>query len=488
MKPSARSVTFLDGARAPFGTAALSPGAEVPAASRLTIDLDGARYVEEEFLLSGSAGTWETGDPGAPRRRDDGIPYRTRVLVRRPSSLRDATGVTHVEPLHPHRDAGLTWDALAPHLLRRGDAWVGVTVFPDVARLMRDELDPGRYGHLLVPGLGTEWDVLSDALGAVRENALGALETRRIVLSGWSATGSVCRVFAREGFATARGGLVDGIAIVISSGGAGPAGYPPLTPDAAMVDLADPRRTVRDVGVPVFEILSETESETHRAQLRDDSDDAGDTYRLYQLAGAAHIEDWPGRHATNAQTLAAAGHADGAVPMREALTDARSDLVVRALFDRLVDAIDGHPAPRAPRFAYETGDVLEERMLRRDADGNVLGGIRTPWIEAALAAYAPHGTPAAEGSGPDWTPMANAGFAARLTGTMTPFPPAEVRRRFPSRESYREAFTASTDVLLADRMLLADDAGELISAATRRWEAAAGAADATAVPSPEAGA
>ena len=46
MKPSARSVTFLDGARAPFGTAALSPGAEVPAASRLTIDLDGARYVE----------------------------------------------------------------------------------------------------------------------------------------------------------------------------------------------------------------------------------------------------------------------------------------------------------------------------------------------------------------------------------------------------------------------------------------------------------
>jgi hypothetical protein len=372
-------------------------------------------------------------------------------------------------------DAGLTWDALAPHLVRRGDAWMGVTVYPDVARLMRERLDPQRYRGLLVPGGGTEWDILSDALEALRDDRLAPVRGTRVILSGWSATGSFCRVFARERFAVARGGLIDAVGIFISSGGAGSAGYPALSASGAAIDADDPRRIVRDVGVPVFEILSETESETHRAQLREDSDDPADTYRLYQLAGSAHIENRPGEWSTHARALAAAGVDMGGTPVREARTDARSDLIMRALLDRLVECVDGTPAPRAERFVYAQGPVPASRMLHRDADGNVVGGIRSPWAQAPLAAYTPHGTPADDaGTGPSWTPLVDRAVAAGLVGTMRPLPAPQLRERFGDESTYLRRFAEAAGALVADRLLSRLDATELIESAPQRWAAAMG--------------
>lgn len=471
-------LTPLDGDRAPFGTAlSTSSGVGLDLATAGYVDLASAGYVEEEYLLSGTAGLWESGEPGSPHPIDAGIAYRTRLLVRYPTDPARSSGVTHVEPLHPHMDAGLSWDALAPHFIRRGDAWVGVTVYPHIAGVMRDQVDPSRYNALLVPGDGTEWDIFSDALELIRGGDVGALRTSRIVLSGWSATGSFCRVFARERFATARGGLVDATAIFISSGGAGLAGYPLLSPSSRPVADDDERRTVRDAGIPVFEILSETESETHREQLRADSDADGDTYRLYQIAGAAHVEGWSGGRLTNAAALAAAGVSGlGGVDVREQRTDARSDLIARALMDHLVRAIDGVSAPVAPRFSYSADADSPERMLRRDADGNVIGGIRAPWVEVPLAAYAPHGTPvdssAADGGGASWTPLADRRLAAGLIGTMESFSPEVVHARHPDARDYRQRFDDATAALVAERMLLAEDAAELSATASARWAAA----------------
>ncbi|CAH0175300.1 hypothetical protein SRABI76_01385 [Microbacterium oxydans] len=456
----------LDGARPPFGAA-------FDAEFDLGLSLPAHGYEETEHLLTGSAGTWRLGEPGAPIRVDTGIRYRTRILVRRPIDRGRSSGVTHVEPLHPHRDAGLSWDALAPHLLRRGDAWVGVTVYPHVAGLMRERLDPDRYAALAVPGGGTEWDIVSDVLELVRSDAIGDLRTTRIVLSGWSATGSFCRVFARERFATARGGLADAAAIFISSGGAGAAGYPSLTQDERPVDPDDPRRTIRDAGIPVFEILSETESETHRAQLREDSDEPGDTYRLYQIAGAAHIESWSGARSTQARTLAAAGFDGGGIRVREQRSDARSDLIARALMDHLIDAVDDPAtAPRAPRFEYSDSPKRPAETLRRDDDDNVIGGIGAPWVQVPLATYAPHGTPTDEAEdGHGWTPLADRTLAAGLVGTMASLSRDEVLRRYRDEDSYRGRFEQATRDLVECGLLLAEDAGELNATAPARWRA-----------------
>ena len=453
---------LIAGAQQPFGAASDPENGG--------FDLARAGYVEEEYLLEGAAGFWISGAVGEPTREGTTVPYRTRVLVRYPSDRRSASGVTHVEPLHPHMDAGLTWEALSAHLIRRGDAWVGVTVYPHVAELMRERIDPARYGALVVPAGGAEWDIFSDALEAVRHDEFGALRASRIVISGRSATGSFCRVFARERFVTARGGLADAVGIFISSGGAGLAGYPLLSSASPAVPADDARRTVRDVGIPVFEVLSETESETHRAQLRDDSDEPGDVYRLFQIAGSAHIEEWPAARSNNAARLAAAGADTGPIAVREQRSDARSDLISRALMDHLIGAANGGVAPRAPRFVYNDGEVPVHQLLRRDADGNVVGGIRSPWVQAPLAAYAPHGTPQdGDGEGPEWTPLADRALAAGLVGTMAAFSSAEAVRRYGDVDEYLRQFEAATGDLVDAGLLLAADAPELNATAPGRW-------------------
>jgi hypothetical protein len=229
------------------------------------------------------------------------------------------------------------------------------------------------------------------------------------------------------------------------------------------VPLDDPRRTIRDIGIPVFEALTETEAETHEAQTRDDSDEPGDRYRLYEVAATAHIEPWNGEVLTNSAMLEAAGMPAPDPEVREELSDARFDLVARALLTR-VDAwiATGTLPPRAGRFAYVGEQRGENRELARDADGIALGGIRTPWAEVAVAAYRPHATPV----DPDGA------FGAFLTGVMERLPADEVRRRYGDDPTYAARFTAATRALVDAGLLLDEDAAELLASIPRRWEAA----------------
>lgn len=444
-----------------FGTAFLAPG--------VGVDLGPVGYLEEEYLLEGRGGVWATtAEPGRPDRREDGIPYTTRVLVRRPTHPERASGVVHLEPLHPHRDGGLTWRGAARHILRSGDAWVGVTVYAHQAEVLRERIAPDRYADLRLPAGGLEWDILGDTAAALRDGTLPGLTARRVILSGWSATGSLVRVFVREGFAARRPGLIDGAVVFISSGGAGEAGYPALSPDSTPVPLDDPRRTIRDAGIPVFEVLSETESETHEHQTRADSDADGDRYRLYQVAGTAHEEPWLRGVLTNSAMLEAVGiPAPDAARVIEEYGDGRLDLVAHAALAHLATWLDGGPPPPSfGRFGYDGPAVGENRRLARDPDGNVIGGVRPPWIEAPLAAYAPHGTPVSA------TPSVEEFFGAKLTGTMTPFPRARVLAAYPDEAAYREAFEAATGRLERDGMLLPAGAEELRASIADRWRAA----------------
>ncbi len=453
---------------APFGTAFLPDRGE-------GVDLASAGYVEEEWLLQGTAGTWVAGEPGRPRRDRDGIPYATRVLVRRPAEAARASGVVQLEPLHPHRDGGLTWRAAADHVLRSGDTWVGVTAYAHQADALRDRIAPTRYAALSIPEPGLEWDIVADVAELLKRGEVPGVVTRRTILSGWSATGTFVRVFLGEGFAVREQPIVDGAIIFISSGGAGDAGYPPLSPASDAIAVDDPRRTVGGSGIPVFEVLSETESETHEHQVRDDSDDPGDRYRLYMVAGTGHIEPWNGEVLTNTTMLADLGLGSPEIEVLEQRTDARLDLVARAALQRMSDWIDGTPPPRFGRFGYTGPQVDLSRELARDADGNVLGGVRTPWVEAPLAAYRPHGTAAPTAVAvDDGTPVGDPRIAALLTATMAPFAAERIHASFASEAAYRSAFDAATDALLDAGLLLPADAAELRASAADRWRRATG--------------
>lgn len=434
------------------------------------VDLAAAGYLEEEYLLGGVATVWRHDDKGERVASQADVPFRTRVLVRRPADPSSASGLVQAEPLHPDLDSALVWNAIHPWLMRGGHSWLGVTVYPHMAEQLRETIDPGRYSEIDIPSPGLEFDILGTAVAALLRGELGP-EPDRVILSGMSATGSFCRVVLQDGFAAewARPDgrpLLDGVVIGISSGGAGAAGYPPLSPGDAEIAADSPRRTVTPGGVIAFEVLSETEAETHEHVTRDDSDAEDDRYRLYEVAGTAHIEARPSV-LTNQQQHERRGGGRPAFDTAEPRGDGRFDLYLRGAFEAMRRWLDeGVVPPRTDRFAHLAGT----ESLERDTDGNVLGGIRTPWIRVPTAAYAPHSTASAECEPPpEWMPFSRPDMLARLVGSRAPFALAELRRRYGTRAAYLDRFADAVREEVELGLLLPEDAAELLREAPLRW-------------------
>jgi hypothetical protein len=448
----------------PFGTAWLPELV-------MGVDLDAHGYVEEEFLLSGTAAPWHRPEAGAAAQRGSDTPFRTRVLVRRPRDPARASGFVQLEPLHPDLDSALVWNGIHPWLLREGHAWVGVTAFSRLARQLREELDPARYARLDIPEEGQQFEIVAETVRALAAGELGPVAAEQIMMAGMSATGSFCRVFLQECFHDrvrdeSGRALVDGYLIGISSGGAGSAGYPPLSDGDPGLAPDDPRRTVSGHGATVIELLSETESETHAAVTRDDSDEPADRYRLLQIAGTAHVEA-RASVLTNQQQFEQTGGRRPAFDVIERRSDARFDMYLRAAAAAIRSwIVDGAPAPRGARLRVRPG--TEE--LERDAEGVALGGVRPPWVEVPTAVYAPHGTPSDESEPPpEWMPFSRPEMLARLFGTMRALPLRQLHERYGSRSGYLRQFAAAARRHVAERLLLEEDAEQLIRDAPSRW-------------------
>lgn len=464
----------------PLGVALL-PG------SGFGVDIASAGYVEEEYLVDGVATEWTYDGQGQPVPARADVPYTTRVLVRRPADPARFSGVLQAEPLHPEFDTGLTWRSLHPWILRTGGAWVGITQDPRIAASMRDEFDPQRYGRLSIPAGTMRYDIVADVVSALRTRAGGLWSGQpsidRAYLSGWSMTGSFCRVFLGEGFHERRrlpsgAPVFDGYVLAISSGGAARAGYPGLTDDPDLPGPDDPRRTVGGRDVPVIELLSELESETHESVFRADCDAPGDRYRLYQVAGTSHDSTGPRTVLANEEQYRRRGLPTAGVEIVERPSDARLDLVARgvhALLDRWV--AEGLPPPRAQRFEFEprtTPGRSGGATLVRDDLGNVTGGIRTPWVEAPVGRYLPHSTPVPGACRPSpWMPTIDPESMAAMRGHMVPFPPALLTSLHGTGSGYLARYAAACQRLVHEGFLHWEDVEALMVAAQQHSTALA---------------
>lgn len=447
----------------PFGTAFL------PELS-MGVDLSRYGYAEEEYLFRGTATVWRHDADGAHEAVKADLPFCTRVLVRRPASGR-SSGLLQVEPLHPDLDSALIWNAIHPWILRGRHTWMGVTVFAPVARQLTELVDPERYREVDIPEDGMLYDVLGSAIRSAIAGDFGQIRAERVILAGMSATGSFCRVVLQDGFhgrwmRDDERHLIDGYVIGISSGGAGVAGYPPLSEQDAVLAADDPRRTIDPRDAIAFEVLSETEAETHEPVTRADSDDPHSLYRLYEIGATAHIEAHPSV-LTNLQQYERSGGVRPAFEVRERRSDARFDLYLRGAFEAMHRWLaNGELPPGAERFEHRHG--TEE--LVRDASGNVLGGVRTPWLTVPTAAYAPHSTASEESERPpEWMPFGDPQMLARLVGSMRPFTIAELRERYGSRAGYLDRFALAVRDQVRSGLLLDDDADELLREAPKRW-------------------
>jgi hypothetical protein len=114
------------------------------------LDLEKFGFVEEEFLVRGTANVYDW--PADPAQslivKYSNAPYATRVLVRRPADLSKFSGTVIVEVMNPARgfDMAIMHGFLSEHVLEQNAAWIGIST-PGVLDSLK-RFDPTRYSAL----------------------------------------------------------------------------------------------------------------------------------------------------------------------------------------------------------------------------------------------------------------------------------------------------------------------------------------------------
>ena len=442
-------------------------------------DLATLGYLEEEYFLSGTATSYAmVGDRGedgqwtvAPA---ESASFTTRVIVRRPVDAAAFSGTVVVEWLNVSAggDGGPEWTFMHRHMIREGMAWVGVSAqrvgiegggFVEGMHLKK--VDPARYGDLAHPGDAYAYDIFMQAARAVRGAGdvavLGPLSAERVIAAGESQS---------AGFLVTYINAVDPLTQVfdafIAHGRGGPGSalegmrMPTLKPGETL-DLEKlraearnraPERLRADVRVPVMTIQSETDTNNMGDNLARQPDD--DRVRLWEIAGTAHGDAYLViAGAADDGTLSAELMAEMLAPTRELLgsvseepinTGPQQHYVAQAALahvDRWVR--DGTPPPSAPRLALKPDGGYET-----DANGNAVGGIRTPWVDAPIATLSGLG-----GAGGGW---------ASLFGRTAPFDAATLASLYPGgRDDYLARARKSLSQAVDGGFILAADVAEI---------------------------
>jgi hypothetical protein len=436
----------------------------------------GARgYVEEEVQVSGLANVYEWADIGARppvHVRNPNVPYTTRVLVRRPADRQKASGRVVVELLDPaaQYDRAPLWGLSAEHFLRGGDIWVGVTVHPAAAAVLQ-RFDGVRYAQLAfaftqapdctLPSPRTEtglaWDILAQVGALLRssskENPLVTFDLRRVVAAGQGLAGSYLVTYANALHAEKR--LGDGRPVFDAYVSVDAAEVAPINQCAAPLPDGDARRGVGARDVPFVSVVTQTALAATLDRRRSDSDEAGDTYRLFEVAGAAQ-----GPVAPAGQPGVADLKIAGFEPAAPLCAEARNDLPLAPVLNAVWQQLDERLLAGTPLARATPIDVLANGAPVPDASGNARGGWRSPAIDLPLAVYGGRGTAKDPAD-------AAAVAACGLNGSKRPLDSAELRTLYGTRAEYLKRFGAAVDTAVQERRLVPADAAALKAQAAR---------------------
>jgi len=436
------------------------------------VALEAAGYAESEFIVSGQADIYEwSGNEPAPTLavRTADVPYATRMLLRRPVDRRKFSGLVVVELLDASElyDRAPLWGLSWQHLLRRGDAWVGITVQPAALAALR-KFDPVRYGsvgftHRQQCGQsqqdsrenppdsesGLAWGVIAQVGALLRssskENPLLELNPRFLIAAGYAQAGAYVTTYANELHAVLR--RADDVPVYDGFLSAGAARFTaPINRCAPPLPDTDPRRGVLPRDVPFVAVTTEADFNLLPALRRADSDTPGDVYRLYEIAAAAAADPIPaGTPATPDLQIAAL-----ALPATDLCAEPRSDLPQRLAYNAIWQQYADWLIAARPMLSLPRIETLADGAPRRDELGNASGGWRLPQVEVPLARYAGHSTPRDAGN-----PGAAASCA--FTGAKQPFEPAKLKSQYRDRAGYLRLFRAAVDRAVQDRQLVRED-------------------------------
>ena len=419
-------------------------------------------YEKSQFFVSGTAHSYV---PAQPLTSDGkwkittgaSAAYKTRIAVYRPINPKRFNGTVVVEWLNVSggTDDSPDWTLSHNELIRAGFAWVGVSaqqVGVDAAKTT----DPAEYSSLSHPGDSFSYDIFSQAGQEVRTDAatiLGGLRPRTLIAAGESQSAGRLMTYIDAVQPTAR--IYQGFLVHSQFGTGAPLSQTPQTNEAA----PNPTTIRSDLGVPVLEF--ETETDVDNSNLTDRLHYGNPKwFRLWEVAGSSHYDYYglaigpsdTGNGQGAVKNLAAmqnptrtpVGGFNCAVPINTGGTHWALDAAVYWL-NRWV--VTGTPPPRAPVLATTHVSPV---VYKLDANGNVIGGVRTPQVDAPIAALGSQG---------------NSGGFCFLFGSTVPYSAGHLATLYKSHSQFVGAWARSVTRDRADGFLLPADAAELLHSA-----------------------
>lgn len=385
--------------------------------SRRPVDLQKYGYIEEEFFVGGAANVYQETDGGLGLVHE-AVPYKTRLIVRRPADPSKFSGRVYFDILNATQNYDIEdlWHRIYIWCMEQGHGYVGITSKPVNVQSLK-QYDYERYRSLNwaspetvpqpapctdgeIPGTeeGMIWDMIGQTATAIRSGRAGALfggeEVRYLCLTGQSQSGFYLNTFIAhfdrymEDAAGQR--LFDGYMNIV--------GVPferELRQGISKKRFSlKPRRDLVS-GVPLIMISSEGDMELFskregwaQTKLPVDCDTRENKCRYYEVAGAPH---------TDVDCAILSGDAEvirtGRAPMRV-------DSSLRAMMNNFPLAeyicgfleklhtwrVEGTAPATCPRFERDSNGGL-----RRDAHQNVCGGFRTPYVDLPVASFRGYG-------------------------------------------------------------------------------------------------
>lgn len=391
-------------------------------------------FVEQEFIMSGLArkykGVGTLGNDGkwTAIAVSNNTAYNTVMIVRRPATATRFNGIVIVEWLNVSTGYPLDvdWGMAHEAILRDGYAYIGVNVQKvGVQGVQKLKQFGDRYAAGSIPDDDISYDILSQAAQAVRDQSallLGGLQASKIIASGHSQ--SAVRLITYANAIQPIEKVFDGFLIHGRLGtGAKMASSDKLPASTALRS---------DTNVPIF--LLQSEMDVSLAPSTSKQLDT-DKIRQWEVAGTSHADQYlldnigevSGRDVGWTPPTCASPY--NAMPFY---------MTENAAFDHLKNWVTaGIAPPVAPRLQR---DFLGG--IKKDANGNALGGLRLAEIDVPIAKYGHANLTTGSLAFLDL-------FACLAGGNTNAFAASKLKSLYPTHADYVNKYTAAADATLS---------------------------------------
>lgn len=435
-------------------------------------DLADVGYRDVEYFVEGTATSYTSSAPLTSDGAWDVEPgetaeFKTRIVVRTPPKA-EFNGSVVLEWLNVSGgvDAAADWNMTHTELIRNGFGWVGVSAQSvgingggiDLGGedMSLKNFDPERYGSLVHPGDSFSYDIFSQVGRALQQpgkvDPFKGLKPKRWIAAGESQSAGRMYTYINGVHPLAQ--VYDGFLVHSRSGGAALAEAPQT---ALPVPL--PAYYRADLDAPVLEVQLETDV-LGRAHLSREQD--RDLLRKWEVAGTAHYDAYGLEHGLDDIGPAAedpllgppvTSTGEGIITCATPVNAGPAVYVLNAAIAHLDAWV------RDPDAAPPSGEPIELAdpagpTPALDEQGNVVGGIRTPHVDAPAASL--------RGTG-----QTGSAFCS-LFGTTVPLDEATLAALYPTPGDYVAAVRAATRDAVRRGFVLSEDAPAIIRSAKQR--------------------